>query len=163
MARSNATSPALAGIARASVAGVRLERRWRVPFGRGILKRHGVVRVFAVDDRQKATLLPLIEAHTAQGCLYYTDDYQAYASLKVRGDHVVVTKEKGRPKGRDHINGIEGFWSYATNWLYVYRGVPKKFFHLYLAETSFRFNHREQDLYPLLHKALRQIDVSKLK
>jgi len=77
----------------------------------GILKRHGVVRVFAVDDRQKATLLPLIEAHTAQGCLYYTDDYQAYASLKVRGDHVVVTKDKGRPKGRDHINGIEGFWS----------------------------------------------------
>ena len=61
-----------------------------------------MVRVFAVDDRQKATLLPLIEAHTAQGCLYYTDDYQAYASLKVRGDHVVVTKEKGRPKGRDH-------------------------------------------------------------
>ena len=129
----------------------------------GILKRNGVVRVFAVDDRQKATLLPLIEAHTAQGCLYYTDDYRAYASLKVRGDHVVVTKEKGRPKGRDHINGIEGFWSYAKNWLYVYRGVPKKFFHLYLAETSLRFNHREQDLYPLLYKALRQIDVTQLK
>ena len=69
----------------------------------GILKRNGVVRVFAVDDRQKATLLPLIEAHTAQGCLYCTDDYQAYASLKVRGDHVVVTKDKGRPKGRDHL------------------------------------------------------------
>ncbi len=83
MARSNATSPALAGIARVSVAGVQPERRWRVPFGQGILKRNGVVRVFAVDDRQKATLLPLIEAHTAQGCLYYTDDYQAYASLIV--------------------------------------------------------------------------------
>ena len=74
----------------------------------GILKRNGVVRVFAVDDRQKATLLPLIEEHTAQGCLYYTDEYSAYASLKVRGDHVIVTKDKGRPKGRDHINDIEG-------------------------------------------------------
>ena len=129
----------------------------------GILKRNGIVRVFAVDDRQKATLLPLIEAHTAQGCLYYTDEYQAYASLKVRGDHVIVTKDKGRPKGRDHINGIEGFWSYAKNWLYMYRGVPKKFFHLYLAETSYRFNHREQDLYPLLHMALKKIDVALLK
>ncbi len=156
-------SPALAGIARASVAGVQPEKRWRVPFGQGILKRNGVVRVFAVDDRQKATLLPLIEAHTAQGCLYYTDDYQAYASLKVRGNHVVVTKDKGRPRGRDHINGIEGFWSYAKNWLYMYRGVPKKFFHIYLAETSFRFNHREHDLYPLLYTALRQIDVSQIK
>ena len=81
----------------------------------------------------------------------------------MRGDHVIVTKDKGRPKGRDHINGIEGFWSYAKNWLYMYRGVPKKFMHLYLAETSFRFNHREQDLYPLLHQALRQIDVAQLK
>ena len=24
-------------------------------------------------------------------------------------------EEKGRPLGRDHINGIEGFWSYAKN------------------------------------------------
>ena len=129
----------------------------------GILKRDGVVRVFPVSNRQKATLLPLIEAHTAQGCLYYTDDYEAYASLKVRGEHVVVTKDKGVPKGRDHINGIEGFWSYAKHWLYQYRGVPKKFVHLYLAETSYRFNHREQDLYPLLLKALKQIDISQIR
>jgi transposase len=45
--------------------------------------------------------------------------------LGVRGNHVVVSKDKGIPKGRDHINGIEGFWSYAKNWLYPYRGVPK--------------------------------------
>lgn len=129
----------------------------------GIYKRNGVVRVFAVDDRKRATLLPLIEKHTAQGCLYYTDEYSAYASLKVRGEHVVVGKEKGRPKGRDHINGIEGFWSYAKNWLYTYRGVPQKFVHLYLAETSFRFNHRDQDLYPLLYKALKQISISQIQ
>ncbi len=129
----------------------------------GILKRNGVVRVFAVDDRRKAMLLPLIVQHTAQGCLYYTDEYWAYASLKVRGDQVIVTKDKGRPKGRDHVNGIEGFWSYAKNWLYMCRGVPRKFFHLYLAETSFRFNHREQDLYSLLYKELRQIHVAQLK
>ncbi|MBV9865564.1 MAG: IS1595 family transposase [Abitibacteriaceae bacterium] len=129
----------------------------------GLLKRNGVVRVFAVSNRQQATLLPLIEAHTAQGCLYYTDDYEAYASLQVRGEHVVVTKDKGRPKGRDHINGIEGFWSYAKHWLYMYRGVPQKFVHLYLAETSYRFNHREQDLFPLLLKALKQIDISQIQ
>lgn len=62
---------------------------------------------------------------------------------------MVVTKDQGLPKGRDHSNGSEGFWSYAKNWLYwlsLYGGVPKKFVPLYLAETSFRFNHREQDL-----------------
>ncbi len=67
------------------------------------------------------------------------------------------------PQGRDHINGIEGFWSYARNWLYMYRGVPQKFVHLYLAELSYRFNYREQDLFPLLHKALRQTDSTQIK
>jgi len=33
-----------------------------------------------------------------------------------------VLKEKGVPKGRNHINGIEGFWSFAKHWLYQYRG-----------------------------------------
>lgn len=78
----------------------------------------------------------------------------------MRGGHVVITKEKGRPKGRDHINGIEGFWSYAKHWLYHYRGVPKKFFHLYLAEISFRFNEREHDLFPLIIKLLKSTGVS---
>ncbi|MGA3705199.1 hypothetical protein ACI2TH_17900, partial [Ralstonia nicotianae] len=41
---------------------------------------------------------------------------------------------------------------YAKNWLYPYRGVPRKFFHLYLAETCYRFNHRDEDLKPLLRK-----------
>jgi transposase len=129
----------------------------------GMLKRNGVVRVFAVPNRQKATLLPLIVQHTSPGSLFYTDEYSAYASLKVQGEHIVVTKDKGIPQGRDHINGIEGFWSYAKNWLSMYRGVPQKFVHLYLAELSYRFNHREQDLYPLLHKALRQTDVAEIK
>jgi ISXO2-like transposase domain len=64
--------------------------------------------------------------------------------------------------GRDHLNGIEGFWSYAKHWLYMYRGVPKKFFHLYLGELSFRFNHRDEDLYPLILKLLRQITLTQI-
>ncbi|HOD35249.1 MAG TPA: hypothetical protein PLR20_06470 [Syntrophales bacterium] len=51
----------------------------------------------------------------------------------------MARKEAGRPKGRSYINGIEGFWSYAKHWLYPYRGVPRKFFHIYLGEISFRF------------------------
>lgn len=85
-----------------------------------VLKRNGVVRVFAVPNRQKATLRPLIVQHTSPGSLFYTDEYAAYASLKVQGEHIVVTKDKGLPQGCDHINGIEGFWSYAKNWLYMY-------------------------------------------
>jgi hypothetical protein len=41
--------------------------------------------------------------------------------------------------------------------------VPQKFVHLYLAELSYRFNHRDQDLFPLLHKALRHTDNEEIK
>jgi len=120
----------------------------------GIIKRNGTVRLSIVPNRRYHTLRQEIQKYTKPGSLYYTDDYEAYASVALRGERVVVKKEKGRPKGRDHINGIEGFWSYAKNWLYQYRGVQRKFFHLYLGEISYRFNHRDQDLLPLIHTLL---------
>lgn len=122
----------------------------------GILQRDGIVRVFPVPERKDFLIQMLIQSNTKPGSLYYTDDWHAYASLALRGNHIVVRKEKGRPKGRDRINGIEGFWSYAKHWLYHYRGIHKKFFHLYLGEISFRFNHRDEDLYPLIFNMLRQ-------
>lgn len=126
----------------------------------GILQRNGQVRVFPVPRRRRRTILPLVRRTTKPGSLYYTDDWSAYASLAVRGGHVVVRKDKGRPKGRDHLNGIEGFWSYAKHWLYHYRGVPKKFFPLYLGEISFRFNHRSRDLFPLIHELLQRTHLT---
>ncbi|MCJ7811945.1 transposase, partial [bacterium] len=57
---------------------------------------------------------------------------------------------------RNHINGIEGFWSYAKHWLYHYRGVPKGFFPLYMKEIEWRFNNRDQNLVELLRKCLTQ-------
>ena len=103
----------------------------------GILKRNGIVRLFPVEKRTKKEVVRPIRLHTKPGSLYYTDEWQAYASLAIRGDHVVVKKVRGKPKGKEHINGIEGFWSYAKHWLYTYRGVPHKLFHLYLGEVSY--------------------------
>ena len=129
----------------------------------GIYKRNGRVKVFAVPDRKKSTLIELVERVTKPGSLYYTDDYQAYATLGQQGEHIVVKKEKGVPRGRDHINGIEGFWSYAKNWLYPYRGIPKKNFHLYMDEICWRFNHRDEDLFPLLINLLREAPADEIR
>lgn len=64
--------------------------------------------------------------------------------------------------GRDHINGIEGFWSYAKNWLYPLRGVPQRYFHLYLAEVCFGFSHRDADLKRLLLKLMKATTIQEL-
>jgi transposase len=49
---------------------------------------------------------------------------------------------------------MEGFWSYAKNWMYHYRGVPKQYFHLYLKEIEFRFNNRDENIFEMLAKML---------
>lgn len=121
----------------------------------GIYKRNGQVLTFPVSSRGRQALEPLISQHTRAGSLYYTDDWHAYASLALRGTHVVVSKQKGIPKGRAHINGIEGFWSYAKHWLYTYRGVGQNYFPLYLKEVEWRFNHRHENLIPLLKQQLK--------
>ncbi len=121
----------------------------------GIYRRNGRVMTFPVPDRKHDTLMPLIERHTKKGSLYYTDDYTAYASLKMRGKHEVIAHGMEEYVREDvHINGIEGFWSYSKTWLYHYRGVPRQYFHLYLKEIEFRFNNRERDLFKLMVEML---------
>jgi transposase len=129
----------------------------------GLIKRNGRVKAMPIPVHNREAIMREIDAHTREGALYYTDEWQAYATLKLRGEHVMIRKEKGRPVGRDHINGIEGFWSYAKNWLYPYRGVPRQYFHLYLAEVCYRYNHRNQDLKPLLFKLMKQISSQQLR
>jgi len=77
------------------------------------------------------------------------------SSLFIR-NHVAVLKEKGVPKGWNHINRIEVFWSLIKHWLYQYRGIPKNYFPLYLKEVEWRFNHRNENLVVLLRKLLNQ-------
>jgi transposase len=126
----------------------------------GILKRNGLVRVFPIPTRNRREIIARIATGTRAGSLYYTDEWQAYAALAVRGRHIVIHKQQGRPKGRNHINGIEGFWSYAKHWLYPLRGVPRRHFHLHLGEVAFRFNHREQDLLPLLERLMKRLHIT---
>jgi len=122
----------------------------------GMFQRHGKVLTFPINSRGKQEMVPLMTAYTKTGSLYYTDAWHAYTFLDIRGNHVIIRKEKGRPKGRNHINGIEGFWSYAKHWLYHYRGVPSQNFHLYLKEIEWRFNNREENLVKILRKYLNQ-------
>jgi transposase len=91
-----------------------------------------------------------IKRYTKAGSLYYTDDWFVYVFLPIRGNHVVALKEKGVPKGRKHINGIESFWPLAKHWLHQYRGISKAYFPLYLKEAERRFNHRNENLVILI-------------
>ena len=79
-----------------------------------------------------------IEAATVKGSVYYTDEFvsETYAD------------------GEAHINGLEGFWSFAKGLHRPCHGVDEENFPTYLDEYEFRYNHRGEQLLPVLFEAL---------
>jgi transposase-like protein len=116
-----------------------------------VLERDGRVYTKVVESVSAQTLMTHIQAHTRKGSVYYTDAFRGYQSLQRFGKHMVVNHSKGfvSKKTKNHINGIEGFWSYAKHILYNYRGVSRYHFPMYLKEIEYRYNHRQENIFKL--------------
>jgi transposase len=117
----------------------------------GLLERDGRVYTKVVENVSAATLMEHIKARTRKGSVYFTDSFKGYQSLRRYGKHHTVnhTKSHVDRRTKNHINGIEGFWSFAKHILYNYRGVSKYHFPMYLKEIEYRFNHRRDNLFKL--------------
>jgi len=115
----------------------------------GLLERDGRVYTRVVTQVTAEELMRHIKARTRKGSVYYTDAFRGYQSLKRYGKHHTVNHSRSHVdrRTRNHINGIEGFWSYAKHILYNYRGVSKYHFPMYLKEIEYRFNHRKDNLF----------------
>jgi transposase len=116
----------------------------------GILERDGKVYTKVVPNVKAKTLMKQIKDKAVKGSVFYTDDFVSYKSLKQYGSHKTIYKKYAFAKGRTHINGIEGFWSYAKERFHKYHGISMRNYPLYLKEMEFRFNHRNTDIYSLL-------------
>lgn len=112
----------------------------------GILKRGGKVYAKAIPNIQKATLIPIMKARIVPDSVVYTDGLSTYRALDVKRlyHHRIINHEEelvSKKDRRNHINGIENFWSQAKRVLRRYNGIPKEHFHLFLKECEFRFNY----------------------
>lgn len=116
----------------------------------GMLERQGRIHTAIVDNVSAETLMNEIKQHAEKGSVFYTDKFKSYKSLKFYGKHLTVDHGKEYRNGRCHINGLEGFWSFAKERLLKYHGVSKSYFYLYLKEMEFRYNHRKENLYQKL-------------
>ena len=76
--------------------------------------------------------------------------YDKHLRVKYREDEFVDAQNPN-----NHINGIESFWSYTKRRLQQFTGISKTQFFLFLKESEFRFNHRNESLHRLLLKLLR--------
>jgi transposase len=121
----------------------------------GILERRGRVEVAVVPDCSAESLLSATVRTVKRGSLVYTDRWKGYDTLAFCGyRHLRVDHARrfSAPSGRRkvHINGLEGFWSYAKGKLIKFHGVSPAKFPLYLYEMQFRYNHRRENLFDLL-------------
>ena len=117
----------------------------------GILERKGKVHTVIVPNVSKETLMSEIENKTLKGSVFYTDGWKSYNSLHQFGKHSVIKHHEDEfAKDKNHINGIEGFWSYAKERFRKYHGINKTNYPFYLKEMEFRFNNRNRNLFKLL-------------
>ena len=117
----------------------------------GILERKGKAHTIIVENVKAETLMEAIESKTKKGSVFYTDGFRSYNDLKQYGKHNVIRHDKDEfAKEKNHINGIEGFWSFAKERFHKYHGIDKRNYPLYLKEMEFRFNNRNENVYNLL-------------
>lgn len=124
----------------------------------GILKRQGKVYTQIVPNVTRKTLQAIISGRVELDSVIHSDGFRGYDGLVDLGykKHYRVHHAKGEyANKRSHINGIESFWGFAKSRLASFRGLPRNTFYLHLKECEFRFNNRQEDLYKLLLKIVR--------
>lgn len=120
----------------------------------GVLKRNGKVYVEIVKNCSKSELMPIIQGKLLEGSIVYTDGWKAYDGLILNGyDHYrIFHSENEFARGKNHVNGIESFWSFAKRRMAKFNGLSETHFFLHLKESEFRFNHRNGALFSALWK-----------
>lgn len=124
----------------------------------GLLKRDGVVYVEIITKASKAQLMPIIKGKVLEGSTIYSDGWKSYDGLILNGyrHYRIYHSHNEFARGKNHVNGIESFWSYAKRRLQKFNGIHKHLFHLHLKECEFRFNHRDGRMYKVLLTELRK-------
>jgi len=115
----------------------------------GLLKRKGKIHCEIISKATQREIMPIVRRTVKSGADIYTDGWRSYDALAVYGyNHKKVIHEENEfvRENEIHINGIESFWSWAKRRLVKFNGVDKQIFPLYLLETEWRFNHRDDIL-----------------
>lgn len=136
-------------------------KRGRGAYGKtivfGIYKRNGKVYTEVVENCSRKTLHAVIQGKVSFESVVYSDGWRAYQGLVDLGykRHYRIDHAANEfAQGKNHINGIEGFWGFAKSRLSKFKGLLPSTFYLHLKETEFRYNYRKKNLLLKLKKIL---------
>lgn len=128
----------------------------------GILARSGRVFARLVDDTEAKDLIPIITKKVKPGTKICSDTYRSYTGLAACGfvHRTVEHRTKNYVKGKNHINGLEGFWGYLKRKLAAKGGVRRKYLHLFLGEYVWRYNNRKLNIEEQRNRIIELLKVS---
>jgi transposase len=124
----------------------------------GLLKRGGKVFTKIIPDCTRKELMPIIKGQIIKQSTVYTDGWKSYDGLVLNGYHHyrIFHHENEFARGKNHVNGIESFWSFTKRRLAKFNGIKKENFLLHLKESEFRRNYDKQNSYRILTKNFRE-------
>jgi len=110
----------------------------------GLLKRKGRVYTQIIPNCSRHELMPIIKGKILTDTTIYTDGWRSYDGLVLNGyKHYRIHHHKNEfARGKNHVNGIESFWSYTKRRLNKFNGIQKTKFLLHLKESEYRWNIR---------------------
>lgn len=127
----------------------------------GVLKRGGKVFTKVVKNCSKEQIMPILKGKILEESTVFTDGWKSYDGLIYQGFHhyrIYHSKDEFA-RGKNHINGIESFWSFVKRRMSKQNGVRKDKFVLHLKESEFRWNHRS-DMNDVLLEDLKKTPLS---
>ena len=129
----------------------------------GLLKRQGQVYTQVVKNCTSEQLMPILRGKILGNTTVYTDGWKSYAGLVLNGykHYRIHHSENEFARGKNHVNGIESFWSYTKRRMIKFNGIRKEKFLLHLKESEFRWNGRVNgvNIYQRLLRNFREIPL----
>jgi len=126
----------------------------------GILARSGMVFAKLVDNTEAKDLIPIIKRKVKAGSQICSDTWRAYTGLATRGyvHRTVEHAQKEYAIGKNHINGLEGFFGYLKRKLAAKGGVRREYLSLFLGEYVWRYNYRQMEIDQKVNRLLKLLE-----
>lgn len=111
----------------------------------GAVERDGKVVAKVADDLTGNGILNFLKNAVNMGdSILYTDEYPAYNVIHNYMPHEVINHSIEYSHDGVNTNTIEGFWSLLKRaWYGTHHHYTPRFMNQYVAEASWKFNHRE--------------------
>ena len=118
------------------------------------------VALIIVPNRGANDLIPLIQRTVLPGTTIMSDRWAAYNQLSTLGyRHLSVNHSENfiDPATGAHTQTIEGFWGHSKALFKSMRGARREQLPAYLDEVMFRWNHKDDPIFPLLLQKISQL------